>query len=61
MKGNDMLSQKRLKTLQEKKDKLASQIASEEKCPSVDTVLLRKLKKEKLQLSEVIQGIRQEF
>lgn len=60
MKGNDMLSQKRLETLQKKKDKIASQIDRQEKRSFVDTTYLRQLKKEKLQITEVMHGIRQE-
>ena len=60
MKGNDMLSQKRLETLQKKKDKIASQIDRQEKRSFVDATYLRQLKKEKLQITEVMHGIRQE-
>ena len=55
-----MLSQKRLETLQKKKDKIASQIDRQEKRSFVDATYLRQLKKEKLQITEVMHGIRQE-
>lgn len=55
-----MLPQKRLKALQSKKALLADRILSEEKSPSSDATILRHLKKQKLQLTEIIKGIRQD-
>jgi len=55
-----MLPQKRLHALQNKKALLANQIEQEERSPSLDSTLLRHLKKQKLELSEIIQGIRKD-
>ena len=54
-----MLPQKRLQSLQRKKEMIASQIETEERSPGVDPTLLRHLKKQKLELSEIIHGIRE--
>ena len=55
-----MLPQKRIKSLEDKKAILARQIEDEERSPSVDTTILRHLKKQKLELNEIIQGIRED-
>ena len=52
-----MLSQKRLESLQSKSALLARRIEQEERSPSVDPTVLRHLKKQKLQLKDVILGI----
>jgi hypothetical protein len=53
-----MLPQKRLESLQSKKAMLAQHIEAEERSPSVDPTILRHLKKQKLQISEILNGIR---
>ena len=55
-----MLPQKRLQALQSKKALLADRILREEKSPSADATILRHLKKQKLELSEIIGGIRKD-
>ena len=53
-----MLPQKRLESLQSKKAILAKRIEDAEKCPSMDSYTLRDLKRQKLELNDVIQEIR---
>lgn len=53
-----MLSEKRIESLQSKKAIIARRIEQEERSPSTDTTSLRQLKKQKLELSEIINGIR---
>lgn len=53
-----MLAQKRLQSLQSKKELLASRIEQAERAPSIDATTLRQLKKQKLELQDIIQGIR---
>lgn len=53
-----MLPQKRLQSLQSKRAMLAKKIEEEERSPSVDTTVLRHLKKQKLELKEIITGVR---
>jgi len=53
-----MLSANRIESLQKKKDILSKHIESEAKSPSVDSTLLRHLKRQKLEIKEVIEGIR---
>ena len=53
-----MLSQERLQSLKGKSVMLARRIEEEERSPSVDTTLLRHLKKQKLEIKETIAGIR---
>lgn len=55
-----MLPQERLQSLQRKRLIIASQIEEEEKSPSVDPTLLRHLKKQKLELKDIIAGIRED-
>lgn len=55
-----MLPQKRLEALQSKCALLAKHIDKEELSVSVDTMLLRQLKKQKLELKEIIVGIRKD-
>lgn len=55
-----MLSQKRLQSLQNKSALLAQRIEEVERSPSVDTTMLRHLKKQKLELKEIIEGVRQD-
>lgn len=55
-----MLSQKRLETLQSKRAFLAKKIDKEERSASIDTTMLRHLKKQKLELKEIIVGIRED-
>ena len=55
-----MLSQKRIESLQNKKALLAHRIEQEERAASIDTTSLRHLKKQKLELSEILQGIRRD-
>ena len=53
-----MLSQKRIQSLQSKRAIIAKQVEDEEKSPSMDPTLLRHLKKQKLELKEIISGLR---
>ena len=53
-----MLPQKRLESLQSKKAILAKRIEDAEKRPSMDSYTLRDLKRQKLELNDVIQEIR---
>ena len=53
-----MLAQKRLQSLQSKKALLAQRIEQAERTPSIDATTLRHLKKQKLELQDIIQGIR---
>jgi hypothetical protein len=55
-----MLSQKRLQSLQNKSALLAQRIEEVERSPSVDTTMVRHLKKQKLELKEIIEGLRQD-
>lgn len=55
-----MLSQKRLESLQSKRAMLARQIDKEERSVSADTTLLRHLKKQKLEIKEILDGIRED-
>jgi hypothetical protein len=52
-----MLAQKRLKSLQNKSELIARRIEMAERSPYVDSTILRGLKKQKLQLKQVIEGI----
>jgi hypothetical protein len=53
-----MPSQHRLKSLQNKKALLANQIEDAEKSPFSDPTYLRHLKKQKLEIKEILTGIR---
>lgn len=53
-----MLPQERLHSLQRKRSVIAHQIEEEEKSPSMDPTLLRHLKKQKLELRDIIAGIK---
>tara|TARA_B100001167_G_C16636550_1_gene242043 strand:+ start:192 stop:374 length:183 start_codon:yes stop_codon:yes gene_type:complete len=53
-----MIPQKRIESLQNKKALIARRIDEEERSPSVDQTSLRHLKKQKLELSEILSGIR---
>jgi len=53
-----MLSQERLHSLQRKRAVIAQQIEEEAKSPSTDQTLLQHLKKQKLELKDIIVGIR---
>ena len=53
-----MIPQKRLESLQNRKSIIASRIEEEERSPSVDPTTLRHLKKQKLELTEIIRGVR---
>lgn len=55
-----MIPQKRIESLQSKKALIARRIEEEERSPSVDQTSLRHLKKQKLELSELINGIRED-
>lgn len=55
-----MLSQERLHSLQRKRAVIARQIEDQEKSPAVDPTLLRHLKKQKLELKDIIAGIRRD-
>lgn len=55
-----MLSQERLHSLQRKRAVIAQQIEEEAKSPSMDPTLLRHLKKQKLELKDIIAGIRRD-
>lgn len=55
-----MLSQKRIESLQSKKALIANRIEQEERSPSIDTTSLRHLKKQKLELTEILNGIRRD-
>jgi hypothetical protein len=56
-----MLPQKRLEALQSKRALIAKQIDKEESSSSVDPTLIRHLKKQKLELKEIITGIRKDI
>ena len=53
-----MLTQKRIDSLQQKRAYLASLVEKEEHAVAIDTIRLRQLKKEKLEIKEIISGIR---
>jgi len=53
-----MLSEKRLESLQKKSILLARRIEEQEKHPSFDTTTLRHLKKQKLEIKEVMEGLK---
>ena len=53
-----MIPHKRLESLQSKKAFIARRIEEEERSPSADQTSLRHLKKQKLELTEIIAGIR---
>ena len=55
-----MLSQKRLVALKSKSELIAQRIEEASKSPSIDTTTLRHLKKQKLELKEIIAGIRKD-
>ncbi len=53
-----MIPQKRIESLQNKKALIARRIDEEERSPSIDQTSLRHLKKQKLELTEILNGIR---
>ena len=55
-----MIPQKRLESLQNKKALIANRIEEEERSPSMDPTSLRHLKKQKLELTEIIRGVRKD-
>lgn len=55
-----MLPQKRLESLQKKSALIAQRIEQQERNPSFDTTTLRQLKKQKLEIKQVIEGIAEE-
>ena len=55
-----MLPQNRIESLQEKRAVIASLVEKEEHATAIDTIRLRQLKKQKLQLKEIIGGIRED-
>lgn len=57
-KGITMLPNKRLRSLQQKKDLIAQSIEEAERSPSPDATILRHLKKQKLEISEIMSGMR---
>lgn len=55
-----MIPQQRLEALQKKKNILNQLIEKEENLPSTDTTILRHMKKQKLKIKEIIQGVRED-
>lgn len=55
-----MLPQKRLQSLETKRAHLSRQIEEVERSASSDTTALRHLKKQKLELKEIIMGLRED-
>ena len=53
-----MIPQKRIESLQNKKALIARRIDEEARSPSIDQTSLRHLKKQKLELTEILNGIR---
>jgi len=53
-----MLAAQRLQSLQTKKALIDQSIVNAEKSPGMDTTILRKMKKEKLEIKEIIDGVR---
>ncbi len=53
-----MIPEKRLQSLQSKSALIARRVEEEERSPSTDPTILRHLKKQKLELKEIIAGIR---
>lgn len=53
-----MLAEKRLQSLQSKKALIARRIEQAERTASIDATTLRQLKKQKLELQDIIKGIR---
>jgi|GEM_PF-2424349 len=53
-----MLPQKRLRALQDKSVLINARVEQAEKSPYPDPTMLRKLKKQKLELKEIIFGLR---
>jgi len=53
-----MLSQQRVQSLQNKKALLDQRIEQAERAPAVDTTILRHMKKQKLEVKEILSGIR---
>lgn len=60
VKGLLMLPQKRLESLQNKSALIARRVEEEERSPSPDPTILRHLKKQKLELKEIMAGLREE-
>lgn len=53
-----MLPQQRLQSLQSKKALIEKSIMEAERKPSVDATFLRTMKKQKLEIKEIIDGVR---
>ena len=56
-----MPTQKRIESLQEKRAYIASLVDKEEHAVAINSIRLRQLKKEKLELKEIINGIREDY